>query len=87
MCVGLDDKSQNKSRVRKRRRYSNCSNSSSNSGDEWIPALENCVMKKNQMISQEVINFKLNMNVILLCLVLVVETAVRDPLCDIAEHV
>ena len=27
------------------------------------------------------------MNVILLCLVPVVETAVRDPLCYIAEHV
>ena len=50
LCVGLDVKSQKKSRVRKkrrrRRRYSNCSNSSSDSGDEWIPALETCVMKK-----------------------------------------
>ena len=47
-CVGLDVKSQNKSRVRKkrRRRYSNCSNSSSDSGDEWIPALETCVVKR-----------------------------------------
>ena len=46
--VGLDVKSQNKSRVRKRRmrRHSNCSNSSSDSGDEWTPALETCVMKK-----------------------------------------
>ena len=32
--------------LRKRRRYSNCSNSSSDSGDEWIPALETSVMKK-----------------------------------------
>ena len=47
-CIGLDVKSKNKSRVRKtrRRRYSNCSNSSSDSGDEWTPALETCVMKK-----------------------------------------
>ena len=26
--------------------YSNCNDSSSDSGDEWIPALETCVMKK-----------------------------------------
>ena len=48
LCLGLDVKSQMKSRVRKRRRrqYRNCSNSSSDTGDEWIPALETCVMKK-----------------------------------------
>ena len=47
-CVGLDVKSKNKSRVRKRRRrqYSNCSNSSSDSGDEWIPARKTCVTRK-----------------------------------------
>ena len=47
-CVGLDVKSQKKSRVRKRRRrqYSNCNNKSCDSRDEWIPALETCVMKK-----------------------------------------
>ena len=47
-CVGLDVKSQKKSRVRKRRRrrYSNCSNSSSDSGDEWTPALKTCLTKK-----------------------------------------
>ena len=42
-CVGLDVKSQNKSRVRW---YSNCSNSSSDSGKEFVPVLETCVMKK-----------------------------------------
>ena len=49
-CVGLDVKSQKKSRVRKRRRrqYSNCSNSSSDSGDEWTPSLETCVMKRKR---------------------------------------
>ena len=47
-CVGLDVKSQKKSRVRKRRRrqYINCSNNSNDSGDEWTPDLETCVMKK-----------------------------------------
>ena len=35
--------SKNKSRVRKRRRRRY---SSSDSGDEWIPALETCVMRK-----------------------------------------
>ena len=45
--VGLDVKSKKNSRVRKRRRqYSNCSNSSSDSGDEWIPALVTCVTRK-----------------------------------------
>ena len=60
-CVGLDVKSQKKSRIRKRRRrqYSNCNNSSNDSGDEWTPALETCVtrgknnvMKGNKLIAK-----------------------------------
>ena len=43
--IGLDVKSQKKSRVRKRRKRQ-YSNSSSDSGDEWTPALETCVTKK-----------------------------------------
>ena len=58
--VGLDVKSQKKSRVRKRRRrrYSNYSNSSSDNGDEWVPALETCVIKKktNVMKGNRLVN-------------------------------
>ena len=59
-CVGLDFKSQKKSRVRKRRRrqYSNCSNNSCDSRDEWSPDLETCVMKKKtkDMRGNELVN-------------------------------
>ena len=52
---------------KRKRRYSNCSNSSSDSGDEWTPALETCVTKKKTNVMRGKNIYIKNMDLIMFC--------------------